>query len=123
MATESTLQSVTYQAGSDLSANQYHFVTMADDNQVDATGDGGLAVGVQQNDPAAAGRACVVAITGRSKVVYGDTIDEDDIVSSDSTGRAVPSASGDYILGQAGKAGVVGDIGDIQLMLSGAKKA
>lgn len=123
MATENSLVSITYEAAGDLSANQYHFVKALDTGRVDVCGNGEGAVGIQQNDPAAAGRATAVAISGRSKVVYGGTIDEDDLIASDSTGRAVPAASTDTILGMRGRAGVVGDIGDIQLMLGGAKQA
>lgn len=101
MAFEQSLQCVTLEAGQDLSAKQYHFVTIASDGQVDPTGDGLMAHGVLQNDPAAAGRGAVVAISGISKVVIGGACTAGGLVAADSSGRAVNVVSGDFALGVA----------------------
>lgn len=101
MATEQKLQTVTLEAGDDLSAIQYYFVSIAADGQVDATGDGLEADGVLQNDPAAAGRAASVGISGITKVVVGGAVTRGGNVASDSSGRAVNPSSGDYLMGVA----------------------
>lgn len=101
MATNDNLQVISLEAGADLSAKQYYFVTVAADGQVDPTGDGLAADGVVQNDPAAAGRAATVGVSGRTKVVAGGVVTAGDEVASDTSGRAVTAATGDIILGRA----------------------
>lgn len=101
MAYENHLENITMVAGADLSALQYRFVTMASDGQIDPTGTGLGADGVLQNDPAAAGRAATVAISGVSKVEAGGAITKGANVSSDSTGRAITATSGHRVLGVA----------------------
>jgi len=110
MAFEDSKKSVTLEAGADLSAKQFFFVSVSADGQVDATGDGAYAVGVLQNDPAAAGRAAEVAISGISKVSCGGTVTRGGPVSSDTNGEAVDSATGDVILGEALETGSDGAI-------------
>lgn len=86
----------------DLSASQYCFVKVNSSSQWALVGDGEDANGVLQDDPAASGRPGSVALTGNvTKVKAGGTVTAGNVVSSDSTGRAVNSASGDYILGRA----------------------
>lgn len=102
---------VSMEAGQDLSANQFHFVTVASDEQVDPTGDGLFANGVLQNDPNTAGHAAVVAIGGVTQVKAGGSVTAGDAVASDASGKAVTAASGDVILGTALEtAGADGDI-------------
>lgn len=101
---------VTLEAGQDLSAKQFFFVAVASDGQVDPAGDGAFAQGVLQNDPAAAGRAAEVAISGITKVVCGGTVAAAATVASDANGEAVTAASGDIILGTALEAGTDGSI-------------
>ena len=101
MAYKNALDCITLEAGQDLSAKQFFFMTVASDGQVDPTGDGGVAVGVLQNDPAAG---------GVTKVSVGASITAGANVASDAAGEAVPAASGDAILGVALAAGDDGDI-------------
>ena len=101
MAFSQALQTVTLEAGQDLSAKQYHFMTIASDGQVDPTGDGLIGHGVLQNDPAAAGRPATVAIAGISKVQIGGACTAGSYVAADSSGRAVNVVSGDFALGVA----------------------
>jgi hypothetical protein len=68
---EESLRCVTLEAGQDLSAPQFCFVSIAGDGQVDPTGAGALTDGVLQNDPNATGTAATVAIGGISRVVCG----------------------------------------------------
>lgn len=110
MATEQNLTTISLEAGSDLSAKQYFFVSVAADGQVDATGDGAMADGVLQNDPSAAGAAATVGIGGVTKVECGGTVTRGGTVSSDADGAAVDSATGDIILGTALETGAAGEI-------------
>lgn len=110
MAHKELLQSITLEAGVDLSAKQYHFVSVSSDGQIDPTGDGAAAVGVLQNDPAAAGRAAEVAIGGVTKVVCGGAVTRGGAVASDANGAAVNAASGDVILGVALHEGAAGRV-------------
>jgi len=111
MATSDALTVISLEAGADLSAKQYYFVTTAADGQVDPTGDGLMADGILQNDPAAAGYAASVAISGVSKVSVGaGGVTAGDDVSSDATGQANTAATGDVILGRALETGASGSI-------------
>lgn len=101
MATTQEQFCITLEAGQDLSAKQFYFVTVAADGQIDPTGDGVNATGVLQNDPAAAGRAAEVAIIGQTKVVAGGSVSAGDAVASTATGTAVTAATGDIVLGTA----------------------
>ena len=118
MAYEEKVESVTLEAGSDLSAGQFHFVLLASDGQVDLVASaGGDADGVLYNDPAAAGRAATVAISGIVKVVAGAAVAVGDKVQSDASGRAITAASGDHVLGKAvSAAGAAGDVISVLLI-------
>lgn len=110
MSTKQAQVCITLEAGSDLSAKQWFFVSVAADGQVDATGDGLHADGVLQNDPAAAGRAAEVAIGGVVQVICGGTVTRGGAVASDAAGEAVDAASGDIILGTALETGADGAV-------------
>ena len=110
MAVTNNQTCVTLEAGADLSAKQYYFVSLASDGQVDATGDGLMATGVLQNDPAAAGRAAEVAIAGLTKGTAGGTVAGGAAVASDANGAGVTAATGDIILGTAVAGGAAGDV-------------
>ena len=101
---------VTLEAGADLSAKQWFFVSVNASGQVVATGDGAYAVGVLQNDPAAAGRAAEVAIGGIVQVICGGVVTRGGPVASDANGEAVNAASGDIILGEALETGADGSV-------------
>jgi hypothetical protein len=103
MSNEVNLNKVTMEAGSDLSAAQYKFVSMASDTQVDVVGTkGAVAIGVLLDKPAAAGRAASVAIGGVCKVAAGAAVAAGAEVISDATGRAIATDAADqYILGTA----------------------
>ena len=110
MATEEARHLISLQAGQDLSAKQYFFVSVSSDGQIDPTGNGGAAAGVLQNDPSAAGRAATVCIGGVTKVSVGATVAAGAAIASDAAGECVPAASGDAILGTALEAGTDGTI-------------
>lgn len=120
MAYKNAQTSVTYEAGADLSAKQFYFVAMAADGQIDAAGDGAAAIGVLQNDPAAAGRAAEVAIGGDVRVTAGGTVAAGAAVASDANGAAVTAATGDVILGTAVTGGAAGAVITINFQPRGA---
>jgi hypothetical protein len=120
MAYKENQSCVTLEAGQDLSAKQYFFVTIASDGQIDPTGDGAAAVGVLLNDPAAAGRAAEVCIGGLTRVEAGGTVAAGAAVASDAAGNAVTAATGDIILGTAVTGGADGEVITIVFQPRGA---
>lgn len=114
------MQTLTFEAGVDLSAKQYYFVSVSSDGQIDPTGDGANADGVLQNKPNAAGVAATVAIAGVSRVVAGAAITCGAQVASNADGKAVTATSGERVLGRATKASLAdGDIISVLLKLAG----
>lgn len=112
MAFENKGKCVTMLAESDLSASQFHFVTLNGNARIALTGDGGHADGVLQDKPAAQGRAAQVMVgPGFTKVVAGAVTTAGGNVGSDSTGRAVDTITGDASLGKFMQAaGAAGDV-------------
>lgn len=93
---------ITMQAGADLSANQYHFVVLASDGQIDPVASaGGAADGILYDKPSAAGQAAAVAIFGVCRVKAGIAITRGAEIASDASGKAKPAATGNRILGRA----------------------
>jgi hypothetical protein len=123
MATQDNMLCVTLEAGADLSTKQVYFVSVAADGQIDPTGDGLDADGVLQDAPAAAGRAALVAIAGKVKVVCGGVVTRGGPVASDANGTAVNAATGDIILGVALETGASGRIIEILFQPRGAVPA
>ncbi|TXH50754.1 MAG: DUF2190 family protein [Desulfurellales bacterium] len=117
---EQSLVCITVEAGQDLSAKQYFFMSVASDGQIDPTGDGALADGVLQNTPDAAGKAATLAISGVSRVKAGAGVTKGDLVASDASGKVVTAATNDQILGKAlATASGDGSIIPVLLKLSG----
>lgn len=110
MATQENMLCVTLEAGQDLSAKQFYFVSVAADGQIDPTGAGAIAQGVLQDAPAAAGRAALVAIAGKVKVMCGAAVTKGGPVASTSSGTATNATTGNIILGTALETGAAGRI-------------
>lgn len=113
MAAQDGVKKITLEAGQDLSSNQFYFVALASDGQIDPAGDGAAADGILYNDPDAAGKAAEVAIPNgaRVKVVSGGSVSVGDDVASDANGKATTATTGDVILGKAVEAGATdGDV-------------
>lgn len=112
---------ISREAGSDLSAGQYHFVSVSADGQVDLTGDGVIALGVLQNKPSAAGRAATICTAGTTKVVVGTGgATRGGPAASDASGEAVDAASGDIIMGEFLETGAAGAVVALALQPRGA---
>jgi len=108
MSYEESLECVTKEAGSDLSAGQYKCVNVSSDGQVDLVASKGAAIyGVLQDKPAAVGRACQVGINGVTKVLAGAVIAAGAEVICDATGRVITKdATDQHVLGTAEEAAV-----------------
>lgn len=70
MAYEMDVLDITFIAGADLSAKQYHFVKLTADNTVEVAGAGEQAIGILQNKPTA-GLAARVRVFGVSRFING----------------------------------------------------
>jgi hypothetical protein len=102
MAHEYAKQSRTLPAAADLSASQYCFVTIDSAGRAALAAAGGdNAVGVLQNKPGAVDREAAVTYGGTTKCKAGGVINPGDLVSCDSSGRAVAVTTGEDALGRA----------------------
>ena len=95
-------------ASGDLSTKQYYFADINSDGQVAVAGAGSTAIGVIQNAPAAAGRACDVQCGSITPIVCGGSITAGGYVKSDASGLAVAASSGDKALGRILGTGATG---------------
>jgi hypothetical protein len=120
MATQDNMLCVSLEAGADLSTKQFYFVSLASDGQIDPTGAGAIAQGVLQDAPAAAGRAALVAVAGKVKVVCGAAVTRGGPVASTSSGTATNATTGNIILGTALETGASGRIIEILFQPRGA---
>ena len=137
MSVSKGLQTVSFPAGADLSAKQFHLLELASDGEVTASNAStDKIIGVLQNKPAAAARAANVAIGGITKVAMTSTAAGSAITRGDqlvsSTGGAGKAAKfngtslNHYIIGQAltttttgTAAGVGNQIGSMLLTYEG----
>jgi len=112
MSYEENLETISVEAGSDLSAAQYLFVDVASDGQIDVVGTkGAKALGILQDKPAAKGRPGCVGIGGVSKVECGATIAAGAEVISDDDGAALAKdAVSQFVMGSALEGGDAGEI-------------
>ena len=124
MATMLSRDTRTFEAGEDLSAAQFHFVTLEADGQVDlADADAENCIGVLLNNPDAAGKAATVVVTGRVLVEAGGAITAGDAVATNNAGEAIEltaSASATAVtMGYAVEDAVDGQIFTIELIQGG----
>lgn len=111
MAYEIPGKTITLVASTDLSAHQWHFVSSTG-SLANHAGDGVPVLGVLQNKPSE-GQAATIMLDGVSKVyAAGSTLAAGDLCASDSSGRAVPVAAGEYAVGRVieGSSGSTGRI-------------
>lgn len=93
-AYELGLQKATFEASDDLSDYQYHGVIMNTSEKIALASDGVKILGVLQDTPEAANRACIVAYGGITKAMGGGVIEEGHEVQVDSSGHFVTKVSG-----------------------------
>lgn len=91
------------EAAADLSTVQFHVVRVVSNNAVNVASQNSVmrALGVLQDTPSAAGRACRVGIDGETMVVAGAAITVGVPLSHNSSGRAIAATSGLCIIGYA----------------------
>lgn len=113
---------VTKIAKADLSGQQYRFVKLDPTDNMGCllAGAGEAAHGVLQNKPSL-GLPGTVATGGDSKVIAGGTIDVNDMIAADASGRAVLAAAGNVILGVCELAATVGLVTTVKLTIGQAK--
>lgn len=110
MATDNRLISISVPASADLSASQFRFLQVNSSGQAALAGATGIAVGVLQNKPPAAGRPATMGYTGVSKVIAGGTVAAGARVTSDANSAAITATTGDSVAGLALTGGVSGDL-------------
>lgn len=94
-------------AAVDLTAKQYHFVSMTSTGW-NVTAAAARVDGVLQ-DKVDADKACEVCVVGVTKVALGAAVTKGAIVQSDAAGKAVPYVAG-VVAGVALESGAAGDI-------------
>ena len=124
MATMLSRDTRTFEADEDLSAAQFHFVTLEADGQVDlADADAENCIGVLLNNPDAAGKAATVVVSGRVLVEAGGTITAGDAVATNNAGEAIEltdsSSATAVTMGYAVEDAVDGQIFTIELIQGG----
>lgn len=105
MAIFEGLKCLTFVAGEDLSAKQYHFVKLNDSGKVVAcSSNGENAQGILMNEPTSGTAATVAMIEsgGKCKLVASGSISVNNFICTSSTGRAaVADTDTEYVLGKA----------------------
>lgn len=95
-AYEEALKTINGLASGDLSTHQFKGVYIDSNGQIAVVAaDGAQAIGILQDKPGAAGRACCVAVGGVSKVRAGGTVTQGQRFSFNASGLAVAVGSGD----------------------------
>jgi hypothetical protein len=123
MSTENKILDLSYEAAEDLSSDQYRIVVL-DTGEVrrpNATSD--IPLGVLQNAPAA-GEAASVRLIGVSKIVFGETVAENEWIKLEyndaaDAGKGLDAdVALDLAIGRCLKGGAEDELGEI--LLSGA---
>jgi len=118
MATSNEQVVDSYVAASDLSDKQFFAVIMDSSGLVAPYTSSIVApLGIVQNKPEA-GEVARVCLSGTSKIILGETVDESAIISPSATGSAVAAATGSYPLGKVTKGGAIDETGTVNLNLS-----
>jgi len=118
MATVQGERAISVDAGADLSSHQFKFMILSS-GRLALSGDGGDAIGVLSDNPAAAGRPGRLVVGGVTKVIAGDTVSEDANVMSNGTGLAITAAgAGKYVIAKAMEDAVVNQVFKVLLMSS-----
>jgi len=123
MATENGILLEAYEAAEDLSNDQYRIVVLASGKVRRPDGATEVGLGVLQNAPAA-GEAASVMLIGKSKIVFGETVAENEwikleYVDAADAGKGMDAdVALDLAIGRCIVGGDQDDLGEI--LLSGA---
>ena len=93
----------------DFSTKQFLFLNLSAAGVVSVAGAGEAIIGVLQNKPAAASRACEVRRLGVTKIVLGGTVTVGAKLKSDASGAAVAASTGNLYGGICLEAGDAAD--------------
>ena len=96
-------------ANVDLSEKLHYFAKIASDGDIDLAGDGTTVAGVIV-EAAALGKPATIQFGGIGKVIAAEAIDENARLASDSAGKAVNAAAGDFEVGTAVAAAASGEL-------------
>lgn len=96
MASQNLGKTLSIDAGADLSADQFKFVTLA--GVLAGAGARGY---VLQDKPSASGQAASIALTGLTKIKAGASFSADVALTSDAAGLAVAATATDEINGHS----------------------
>lgn len=114
MATEGRQDLRAFHAAEDLSAKQYHIVTLDSSGTLelaDTAGSGGYVL----VDNPKQGEIGSVVTHGQTKVILGGTVPNMAFVTNDANGAAVVAADGDVIVGRVPIGGEAGEIVSIDV--------
>jgi len=123
MATENKILDVSYPAGEDLSSNQYRIVILSSGTILRPNAATDVPLGVLQNAPAS-GEAASVRLIGISKIVFGETVAENEWIKLEyndaaDAGKGLDAdVALDLAIGRCLLGGDEDDLGEI--LLSGA---
>lgn len=117
MSVEQLVHSLSLPVAADYSAKQFYAMALNGSRQaVLASAQGQKCIGILQDDPDAANRVGRVAVLGISKCIYGGTVDENDPLTTDSSGKLIKAtAENEHVVGLCLRAGVSSDIGEVFL--------
>lgn len=120
MAVHGSVETRTFEADADLSANLYEIVRVTDGAQRINVASEAISteiVGVLWNKPSAAGEFATVAWSGKGKVRAGAAVSSTGVfLTTNGSGRAIQATSGDIVIGRAmSTAGGDGEIIEAQL--------
>ena len=116
MATQQALVCITLPAGGDLSTAQWKLVDVNSSGQaVVVSAANARAIGVLQNDPAAAGREAEIAIAGVVKILVGAVaVAAGDEVEADASGSILTAAgAGSNIIGKCLVGAAAGGLAEV----------
>jgi hypothetical protein len=100
MAFEVDQLTISLPCATDLSAKQYCAVTVDGNGNAALPADGGVAIGVLQNNPKA-GQTAAVRVAGVSYMVASAAVNAGQLVTTDANGQAKPAATGNHVVGIA----------------------
>lgn len=121
MSTSKLVAGLTYagEANVDLSEKLHYFAKAVDGNKIDLAGDGANVIGTIV-EAAAQGYGVTVQFGGIGKVIAGGSISANDDIASDTDGKAVAAATGDFTVGIALNDASAGEVVSFIFTMGGA---